>query len=73
MDVTKDQAVSKCKNAGLNVKLEDGVVKLITDPMQRDEQVAKFKEILDNIGYKCSWGYRCRNNSDSTSFVENNS
>ena len=35
MGLTKEQVASKCKTAGLNVKIEDGVVKLIFDVEKR--------------------------------------
>ena len=37
MGLTKEQVASKCKTAGLNVKIEDGVVKLIFDGVQEKQ------------------------------------
>lgn len=38
MELSKDQIVNKCKAAELNVKIEDGIVKLIFDAVLRSVQ-----------------------------------
>lgn len=58
MGLTKEQVASKCKTAGLNVKIEDGVVKLIFDGEKKDEQVEAFLRKLEELGYHSSFGYR---------------
>lgn len=68
--MTKEQIIKKCKDAGLNVKIEDGVVKLIYDPEQKKEQIQRFTQKLEENEYKESWGYRGKNNSDKNAFSE---
>ena len=70
MGLTKEQVASKCKTAGLNVKIEDGVVKLIFDVEKKDEQVEAFLRKLEELGYHSSFGYRGKSNSDKNIFSE---
>lgn len=70
MGLTKEQVVSKCKTADLNVKIEDGVVKLIFDGEKKDEQVETFLHKLEELGYHSSFGYRGKSNSDKNTFSE---
>lgn len=70
MGLTKEQVANKCKTAVLNVKIEDGVVKLIFDEEKKDEQVEAFLRKLEELGYHSSFGYRGKSNSDKNAFSE---
>lgn len=70
MELTKEQVVNKCKAAGLNVKMEDGVVKLIFDIEKKDEQIEQFLKKLAELDYHSSFGYRGRENNEKNFFNE---
>ena len=57
--LTKDEAIKELTTKGYKVQLKDGVILfLYNTPEEYDQIEHTAKKILDEIGYKASWGIK---------------